>query len=127
MSKYISSSGILPFDYVTTTDHRALFVDIYLNRYLKTPNQEYQDPQTRRLQSTFTKGVKSIKRTYLTILNKKNYEGNTIMQKKLKDKSLTLQDMTHINNIDEKMITGMIKVGKKLNQEVNFSLGIQHL
>ena len=54
--KYISSSGILPFDYVTTTDHRALFVDIYLNRYLKTPNQEYQDPQTKRLRSTLLKG-----------------------------------------------------------------------
>ena len=36
------------------------------------------------------------------------------MQKKLKDKSLTLQDMTHINNIDENMITGMIKTETKI-------------
>ena len=37
ISQYISSSNILPFDFVTTTDHRALFIDIYLNKYtLKT-------------------------------------------------------------------------------------------
>ena len=38
ISQYISSSGIIPFDFVTTTDHRALFIDIYLNKCIKTPH-----------------------------------------------------------------------------------------
>ena len=48
------------------------------------------------------------------------YEGNTIIQKKLKDKSLTLQDMTHIDNIDDKMIAGMIKTEKQIKLRSQF-------
>ena len=92
ISQYISSSGILSFDFVTTTDHHALFIDIYLNKYLKTSHQKYQDLQTRRLQSTFTKGAKQYK-DYLFkyVKDHKIYEGISSIKKKLKDKSLTLK------------------------------------
>ena len=47
ISQYIIQSGILPFDSIATTDHRALYIDIKLkedlrdsHQIIKTPKQE---------------------------------------------------------------------------------------
>ena len=115
ISKYIISSGILPFDFVTTTDHRALFIDIYLHKYLRNPTQEYQDPQTRRLLTTITKGVQKYKGyLFKYIKDNKLYERISILQTKLKDKSLTIKEMNNINNIDEMMTKGMLKAEQQI-------------
>ena len=55
ISQFIIRSGILLFDSVTTTDHRALYIDIMLKEYLRDSHQLINAPQTRRLQSRFTK------------------------------------------------------------------------
>ena len=83
ISQYISSSGIFSFEFITTTDHRALFIDIiYLNKFLKNPHQEYQEPQPRRLQSTFTKGFKQYKdHRFKYVKYNKIYQGISIIQK----------------------------------------------
>ena len=66
-----------------------------LNTFLKNPTHEYQEPHTRRLQTIFSKCVKTYKE-YLIKFIKENHihERITIINNEFKDQSLTLKDMT---------------------------------
>ena len=67
ISQFIIRTGIHLFDSVTTTDHRVLYIDIMLKEYLRDSHQLIDTPQTRRLQSRFTKGVLVYKKRFIQI------------------------------------------------------------
>ena len=62
ISQFIIRSGILPFYSITTTDHRALYIDIKLKEDLRDSHQLKKAPKTKRIQSRFTKSFLAYKK-----------------------------------------------------------------
>ena len=71
ISQFIIRSDILHFDSVTTTDHRALSIDIKLKEYIRDSHQLINASNTRRLQLRFTKSVLAYKKVCSNMLKNK--------------------------------------------------------
>ena len=53
MEQYIHKCGILPFGDITYSDHRVIYIDIRLSKYLLTPITIIADNSSRLLQINF--------------------------------------------------------------------------
>ena len=57
ISRFITRSGILPFDFITTTDHRGLYIEIQLKLYLQDPLYTINDMTSILLSTSNLSGV----------------------------------------------------------------------
>ena len=113
--KYIIRCEILPFDMVTTADHRCTYLDIKLRKCLKDHFQEHQEPIQRHHYSKFAKGVVKYKDYLCKYTNNNNIiETIQCIKQKLINNTLLIEDMGIINDVDSKMTTGMLKVEKQI-------------
>ena len=113
ISQFIIRSGIFPFDSVTTTDHRVLYIDIILKWYFLDSHQLINASQTRKLQCRFTKSVLVYRKgLFKYVKEQQTTKSIDLIKNKLKPKTLKIEDMKIINSIDKKMTTGMLALKK---------------
>ena len=61
LTKFIRLCGILPFDFITTSDHRGLYIDIDLALFLKDPLHQFITNKERLLRTNNPKCVTKYK------------------------------------------------------------------
>ena len=123
ISTFIDRSGITSFNEVTTSDHRGKFINLHLRDFLKNSYASISNASSRTLQSTNTKNVVKYKQHLKHIvINKLVIEKAKIIQVKLITNSITPNDFTKINELDNLLTSGMLKVERMIvRDEIQYS------
>ena len=68
----INSYGITPYDMVAPSDHRDLFIDVDIHKYLENSPNKIIDHTRRKLQSKVTDGVVTYKKYIMKFMMQLN-------------------------------------------------------
>ena len=97
-----------------TSDHRGLYLDVDIIRYLSNPFIDLAQTQNRLLSSTHPQKVSQYKKELIKYISSRNViEKANEIQKKINNKSLNESNMKEINNIDITITKGALFSGKK--------------
>ena len=117
LTKFIRLCGILPFDFITPSDHRGLYIDIYLALFLKYPLHQFITNNERLLRTNNLKCVTKYK-TYLMKYMQQHdlFNRGQIIQNKINDHTISRLDIKELNNIDASLTLGCLNAEQSLKK-----------
>ena len=100
-----------PFGYISSSDHRSIYIDINLVQYLRNPFIDINVNNSRLLQSNHSSKIRKYKKHLISFMRKRNIISTAKdMQHKLNKRILSHQDMIQIDKTDNTLMRGMIKI-----------------
>ena len=115
ISSFITRSGILSFDFITTTDHQVLYIDIQLKLYLQDPLHTINDMSYRLLSTSNPKGVIAYKK-HLLKHSQKNHTTTRVnnIQKEIDLNYLKDKELKTIHIIDHELTSGVLQAEQRI-------------
>ena len=121
----ITSCGIAPFNYFLKSDHRAMYIDIKINRILDAEQHVIQHASMRRLKLN---SVSAIEKYYERIDEEMSRHNFLIKVEKLQRKfekiGKTIETITEINELD-KQITDSLLISEKRCSKVHMNSNLE--
>ena len=113
---FLDKYGITPFNEVTSSDHRGLFLDLKLKTFLKTPTFPFLAIPSvpLNLQTPKVSSVTKKLRNYVTEHN--IIKQAAVLPKELLNNNITHEDYNSINELNELLTKGMIKAEKMITK-----------
>ena len=90
ISSFIHKCGIFPFDFITTTDHHSIYLDIKIHAYLKDPPHPVIPSRDRLLQTTKPESTRVYKRHLTNYRTKQYWNKVKEIQDKIDNSSLKM-------------------------------------
>ena len=107
-TKFIRLYGILPFDFITTSDHRGLYIDIDLSLFLKDPLHQFITNNERLIRTNNPKCVTKHMQQY-DLFNR-----GQIVQNKINEHTISQLDIKELNAIDASITLGCLNAEQSL-------------
>ena len=117
ISNYITSAGIMPMHEYTTSDHRALFIDIDLKRFLGGEPHDIMSINGRTLTTSDPRTVMKYQKFLLEALNESNIENDiTSINKEIQEFGKSQETITRIEEIDVRFTKMKLDCERKSKQ-----------
>ena len=101
LTKFIRLCGILPFDFITISDHRGLYIDIDLVLFLKCPLHQFITNNESLLRTNNPKCVTKYKTYIMEHMQQHDlFNKGQIIQNKINDHTISQLDIKKLNDID---------------------------
>ena len=115
LTKFIQLCGILPFDFITTSDHRELYIDIDLALFLKDPLHQFITNNERLLQTNNPKCVTKYKTHLMKHMQQHDiFNRGHIIQNKINDHTVSQLDIKELNAIYSSIALGCLNTEQSL-------------
>ena len=118
ITSYITQSGITSFIEVSVSDYRGNFLDINLTKFFRNNLIDKTHISSRKIKISIPSNIKEYKHTYKTLHESKKKSWKIVrLKKQIKEFTLTIKDMKHIQYIDKHITEIVLSAKKKLSNK----------
>ena len=117
IAEYMSKAGILPLHDFCTSDHRALFVDIELQEYLKGDPNPFAPQSSRAIQSNDPRAVRRYREQLQKHLDNSLIEHDLKrVEQKLKETGYNANNALELDRIDHEITKARLEIEKQCSR-----------